>query len=104
MRKHGRGVRCQWTSPTAVNGDKSRGRIKYLESRLAVLESRGFDNTAFHGTQGEKLEPSQAFLSRSETGTLENVQAESLDITAVPAKRKRPATYLDDPSSGLSSR
>jgi hypothetical protein len=102
MRKHGRRARRQWTSPTAANGDILRDRIKYIESRLADLERRGFDNAAFHSTQGEKLEPSQAFPSRSEAGTLENVQAESLDITAVPTKRKRPATYLDDPLSGLS--
>ena len=76
--------------------------MKYLESRLADLKRRGFDNAASHDTQGEKLEPSQAFPSRSEARTLENVQAESLGITAVPAKRKRPATYLDDPLSGLS--
>jgi hypothetical protein len=85
MRKHGHGARCQRTSPTAANGNISRDRIKYFESRLADLERRDFDNAAFHGTQGEKLEPSQAFPSRSEARTLENVQAESLDM---PAKRE----------------
>ena len=84
MRKQGRRARCRWTSPTAANRDISRDRIKYLESRLADLERHGFDNAAFHGTQGEKLEPSQAFPSQSEARTLENVQAENLDITAVP--------------------
>jgi hypothetical protein len=96
MRKHGLGARWQWTSPTAANEEILRDRIKYLESRLADLEHRDFDNAAFRSTQGEKLELSQPFPSRSEAGTLENVQAESLDITAVPAKRKRRATYLDD--------
>jgi hypothetical protein len=90
MRKHGRGARCQRTSPIAANGDISRDHIKYLESRLADPERRDFDSAAFYGTQGENLEPFQAFPSRSEAGTLENVQAESLDITALPAKQKRP--------------
>jgi hypothetical protein len=56
MRKHGRGARCQRTSPIAANEDISRDRVKYLESWLADLEHRGFANTAFHGTQDEKLE------------------------------------------------
>jgi hypothetical protein len=53
MRKNGRGTRCQRTSPTAANGDISRDRIKCLESRLADLERRDLDNSAFCGTQGE---------------------------------------------------
>jgi hypothetical protein len=71
--------------PIAANEDISRHRVKYLESWLADLEQRSFGNTAFHGTQDEKLELSQPFRSRSEAETLENAQAENLDITAVPA-------------------
>jgi hypothetical protein len=42
--------------PTAANEDISRDRVKYVESWLADLEHRGFDDAAFHGTQGENLE------------------------------------------------
>jgi hypothetical protein len=103
LRKHGREARCRWTSRSVGNGDIARDHIKYLESRIEELARREVDDPGSSSTQGENLETSPLSRTRPEAGNLDDGQANFLNISAVPAKRKRSASYLDDPLKEFSA-
>ena len=96
MRKHGRGARCRWTSRSGGNGDIAREHMKYLESRIEDLARRDVNHTACNIAQRECVEALEVSQRQPEARDLDIGRAKSVDIRAVPAKRKRSASYIGD--------